>query len=140
MDIEQAKASIARFKGHLTRAIDNLKKEIAINGDMANAYHKVNAKVDRLEEYLENLGEKATLPEEDVEQELQMLIEKADLAKDMFKNATTAETQVGIEGNNLDLQATIPTGQTKQSIPKNNIKKPHELDDNATLKTYEEWK
>ena len=66
MDIEQAKASIARFKGHLTRAIDNLKKVIAINGDIANAYHKVNAKVDRLEEYLENLGEKATIPEENV--------------------------------------------------------------------------
>ena len=46
----------------------------------------------------------------------------------------------GIEGNNLDLPATITTGQIKQSIPKNNIKKPHELDDNATLKAYEEWK
>ena len=44
----------------------------------------------------------------------------------------------GTEGNDLDLQATIPTGQTKQSISKNNIKKPHELDDNATLKSYEE--
>ena len=79
--MEQAKASIGRYKGHLTRAIENLKKEIAINGDITNAYQKVNAKVDRLEEYLENLGEKATLPEEDVEQELQMLIEKAYLQK-----------------------------------------------------------
>ena len=60
----------------------------------------------------------------------------------MFKNAITVNLQIGTVGNNnLDLQTTIPTGQTKHSIPKSNIKKTPELDDNAAnLKIYEEWR
>ena len=139
MDIEANKATVSRLRGHLTRSIQNFKEECEINGDIIEAYRKVNAKISKLEDLLEEMGEKDGFPENYVQHELDNIVEKARWVKEMFKNATT-ETQVGTEGNNLDLQATITTGQIKQSIPKNNIKKPHELDDNATLKAYEEWK
>ena len=139
MDLEASKATVSRLKGHLTRAIQNLKEECEINGDINEAYRKVNAKISKLEDLLEEMGEKDGFPENYVQHKLDNIVEKAKSVKEMFKNATT-ETQIETEGNNLDLQAAITTGQIKQSIPKNNIKKPHELDDNATLKAYEEWK
>ena len=92
MDVEANKATVARLKGHLTRSIQNFKEECEINGDIIEAYRKVNAKISKLEDLLEEMGEKDGFPENYVQHELDNIVEKARSVKEMFKNATT-ETQ-----------------------------------------------
>ena len=69
MDLEANKATVSRLKGHITRTIQNFKEECEINGDINEAYRKVNAKISKLEDLLEEMGEKDGFPENYVQNE-----------------------------------------------------------------------
>ena len=81
MDLEANKATVSRLKGHLTRAIQNFKEECEINGDINEAYKKVNAKISKLEDLLEEMGEKDGFPENYVQKELDDVVKRQEWSK-----------------------------------------------------------
>ena len=141
-DAEQGKTTAARLKGHITRSLKQLQKAID-SKDLRTSqlgYNVTMDKISKLNEFLEELETIEGIDAAWFQRELNLVDkQKEDLCEkfaDILQMKTLANQQQTEVENDLQEAGMIVSNKR---IPKNNVKKPPDLEDTASLKEYEEW-
>ena len=98
-----------------------------------SAYKQAKAKLEKVESYLEEMKELDGLDDEWIAGKFQN-VEECQKTLIEMKNQEAVGDEVF-----HDTHENVPTTGVNR-IPKQNFKKPNELEENATLKDFEEWK
>ena len=137
-EIEKAKATCARLKGHFTRAKNSLSMKLeARNGlhIIEKAYEEAIARLQKVESHLMEMENLDGIDEEWISCEFQGVEECNKALIEMSSQQEGSVMDDVFRGVNENLPG---TGVNR--IPKQNFKKPNELEEHATLKDFEEWK